>query len=57
MNVNVQLDSDLVAAVNAGSISQETALLTQVLRNQEQPEVKKKESNQGLVITPRTPIN
>ena len=41
--VNVEVDSDLVAAVTAGEMSNELALLTQLLRNQE-ADVKKKET-------------
>lgn len=48
--MEVKIDADLVTAVNSGEISQEVALLTQLLRNQE-TEVKKKP---GLTLVPKS---
>lgn len=51
--VNVEVDTDLVAAVGAGEMTNELALLTQLLRNQE-ADVKKKETpNKDFQLVPR----
>lgn len=54
MGIQVALDPDLIEAVQQGELLQQTAMITQMLRNQaEQGDIKKKTADSALVLVPR----